>query len=314
VDAEAIVAPARPGLPGWSEAELGGPSLEGMAAEVRAALAEGWSRDGLLEHASVASFGRFALELLAAGAPADLIEGAHRAALDEVRHARLCLGLASAYAGAPIGPGALPLGDRVEVTSDLASIAARAAREGCIGETIAAVQAEEQLARAADPAVRAVLAIIAADEARHAELSWRAVAWAVRTGGERVRAAVAAVLASVEGVVAAGARREGALDTHGRLDPEEQRRIAASAMAEVIRPAARLLTSASRAGTARHNEAQFYGLTSADEHQGHDGTDRRQGARENGRGGAPEGRGATQNGRGGPRRGRGAAREGERAS
>src|SRR6185369_11435722 len=100
-----------------------------------------WTRDGLFEHASVASFGRFALELLAAGAPAALVEDAHRAALDEVRHARLCFDLASAYAGEAIAPGAFPFEGRVEVTSDLASIASRAAREGCIGETIAAAVA-----------------------------------------------------------------------------------------------------------------------------------------------------------------------------
>jgi hypothetical protein len=251
VEGQPIVAPAQRGLLGWSDPAPEAPSVDTIDAEARAALAEAWTQDGMLEHASVASFGRFALELLAAGAPADLIEGAHRAALDEVRHARLCLGLASAYAGAPVGPSALPLGGQVEVTSDLASIAVRAAREGCIGETIAAVQAEEQHARATDPAVRAVLAIIAADEARHAELSWRTVAWAVRTGGDRVRVAVAEVLASVEGVVAEGARHEGALDACGRLDPEEQQRVAASVMVQVIRPAARLLVSAPRAEAER---------------------------------------------------------------
>ena len=84
--------------------------------------------------------------------------------------------------GEPIAPAPFPFDGRVEVSADLASIAARAVREGCINETLAAVQAAEQLARAEDPAVRAALAKIAEDEARHAALAWRTVAWALRAG------------------------------------------------------------------------------------------------------------------------------------
>jgi hypothetical protein len=240
VDEQPLCALAVAGA-GWSEGGEPSPRVDDLSGETRASLAEAWTRDGLLEHASIASFGRFALELLAAGAPADLVSAAHQAALDEVRHARLCFSLARAYAGAPLAPGGFPFGGHVEVSSDLADIAARAAREGAIGETIAAVQAEEQRARATDPAVRAALAIIAADEARHAELAWRTVVWALRTGGPRVHAAVAEALAIVESACADGARGEGALEVHGRLDPEERRRVAGRAIVEVIRPAARVL-------------------------------------------------------------------------
>jgi hypothetical protein len=241
VEDEAVLAAARPGARGWGADGLR-PRVDDLAAATRAALAEAWTRDGLAEHASVASFGRFALELLAVGAPAALVARAHRAALDEVRHARLCLGLASAYAGTVVGPGAFPFAGQVEVSGDLAAIAARAACEGCIGETVAAVQAQEQLARAADPAVCAVLAVIAEDEAGHAELAWRTVAWALRGGGAPVRAAVAAALARAEGGRAERpARRAGPLARHGRLELDEQRDIAGRAIAEVVRPAARVL-------------------------------------------------------------------------
>jgi hypothetical protein len=241
VDDRPVVAGARPGASGWSDTGAPLPDTAGLPAELRAELAEAWTRDGLAEHASVASFSRFSLELLAAGAPAELVELAHRAALDEVRHARLCLSLAGAYAGAPVDVGPFPFVGGVEVTGDLASIAARAASEGCVGETIAAVQAAEQLERASDPAVRAALAIIAADEARHAELAWRAVAWAVRAGGAPVRAAVAAVLAGLDCAGVTATPREGPLDGHGRLEADEQRRVAARAIAEVVQPAARAL-------------------------------------------------------------------------
>src|SRR6202042_477762 len=124
--------------------------------------------------------------LLAAGAPADLVALAHSAALDEIQHARLCFALASAYAGEEIAPGPFPLGSEVRVGADLKSLAASTFAEGCVGETVAAVVASAQLAQATDPAVRAALAEIAADEARHAELAWRTVAWAVQTGGIEV--------------------------------------------------------------------------------------------------------------------------------
>ncbi|MCA9546694.1 MAG: ferritin-like domain-containing protein, partial [Myxococcales bacterium] len=55
----------------------------------RARLADHWTRQALAEHASVASFARFALHLMAVGAPPDLLVATHQAGLDEIEHARL---------------------------------------------------------------------------------------------------------------------------------------------------------------------------------------------------------------------------------
>lgn len=243
--------PAEPG--GWS-AGGAAPRLDGLGPAEREALAAAWARDGMLEHASVAAFARFSLELLAAGAPADLVEAAHRAALDEVRHARLCLSLAAEYAGAPVEPGLLPCGDAIHLAGGLPALAAAAAREGCVGETVAAILAAEQLARAKDPAVRRVLLVIAEDEARHAELSFRAVAWALRVGGEAVRAAVAEAFAEAEqgGVAAGGVEADprGLLAAHGRLDAASARAAAARALREVVLPSARALLAEGGAGAA----------------------------------------------------------------
>jgi hypothetical protein len=225
---------------GWIDAPA--PSLGGLDGAQRRRLAEAWAADGLLEHASVASFARFALSLLALGAPADLVALAHEAALDEIRHARLCFGLASAYAGRPIAPGPFPLGGHADVSTSLPALAASAALEGCIGETVAAVQALEQLAGATDPAVRAVLARIAADEARHAELAWRTVAWALAAGGAEVRAAVETAFASALGGRAApeagGASPDPTLRAHGRLDTSTTAAVVQSALREVVAPCA----------------------------------------------------------------------------
>ncbi|XXY45198.1 ferritin-like domain-containing protein [Sorangium sp. So ce269] len=218
----------------------------------RAALAEAWLADARLEHASIASFARFALDLLALGAPPALIEAAQRALADELQHARDCFTLASRYAGRSLGAGALATGGALDAPT-LASAAASAVREGCVGETLAAVQAGEQRSRARDPEVRRALDRIAADEAAHAELAWAFVRWAVARGGEPVRAAVARAFDEALAEVRVGcgvhvAKRAGvdaaAWRDHGRLTEAERARCHLDAVREVIAPCAQALLSA----------------------------------------------------------------------
>jgi hypothetical protein len=238
----ARTAAARRAGEAWGS-ERGAPLAGELAAELRARLAAAWAADGLMEHASIASFGRFAFELMAVGAPADLVAEAHRAAVDEVEHARLCLALAASYGGEPVAPAPFPFEGRVEVSADLASIAARAAREGCIGETLASIQAAEQLARAEDPRVREALAVIVEDEARHAELSWRFVAWALAQGGPEVRAAVARAFAGAV-PLPQGEALPPEMTAHGRLDPSVLRAVVLCAIDDVVRPCAERLLAA----------------------------------------------------------------------
>lgn len=149
-----------------------------------------WARQGALEHASVAAFARLVLDLVRLGAPADLVDRAGAALRDEVRHAELCFGLAARFGGGALGPGpvAIPAGP---ARKGLVRLAIETWREGCLGETGSVGVAAAQLAGATDPAVRAVVALVLADETRHAALSWDVVAWAIGVGGERVRRAVA---------------------------------------------------------------------------------------------------------------------------
>lgn len=222
------------------------PNVAALDIAVRAELAAAWARDGQFEHASIASFGRFAMSLMALGAPADLLIEAHQAALDEVSHAQLCFALASAYAGETIGPGEFPFAGRAELVEDLAEFAARTLEEGCIGETLAACVAAEQLAQATDPAVREALEIIVSDEARHAELAFGAVAWALRVGGARVRAAVARACPS-DYVCAAetNVSNEKDLSPHGRLSAATEEMVKRRSYLEVVLPALRSLLDVS---------------------------------------------------------------------
>jgi hypothetical protein len=208
------------------------PRVTGLSPEARQSLAATWERDGALEHASVAAFARFSLELLALGAPADLVTSAHEAALDEVRHARDAFALASAYRGEGVEPGPLPLGDSLPLARSLAELARAAVSEGIVGETIASLLAAEEAALTDDPAVRAVLATVASDEARHAELAVRAVAWALRTGGADVRSAVAEAF---EAVLSGSAKVPVA---PGRLPTSTLEHVARRAVVEVLAPCA----------------------------------------------------------------------------
>ena len=133
-----------------------------------------WIERALDEHASIAAFAKFILELLSVGAPADLVADAAAAMRDEVEHARLCFGLA----GAEVGPGPLPTAD-MNMGRDLDAIARATLLEGAIGETLAAARAATEASSERDPTVRRALEQIADDETRHAALAWRFIRWAL---------------------------------------------------------------------------------------------------------------------------------------
>jgi hypothetical protein len=216
----------------------------------RRALALAWLDDARLEHASIASFARFTLDLLALGAPADLVADAQRAAADEVRHAQRCFSLATRYHGEALGPGPLAIDGSLPATS-LVDAAVSAVREGCIGETTASLSAAAQLEGASDPRVRRTLSMIVEDEARHAELAWRFVAWAIERGGAVVRSAVAeAFREALRAIEWAPSRTASDVDArawraHGRLSPSEERACQLRAAREVIEPCARALLAKS---------------------------------------------------------------------
>jgi hypothetical protein len=213
----------------------------GLDTVTRAHLAAAWLKDALEEHASVAAFARLTMHLLSVGAPPELIIESQRASLDEVRHARACFAFASRYAGESRGPSSLSLEGALELVS-LEEIARLTVEEGCVGETLGAALAREQLAVARDPAVVAALQRIAADEARHAALAWRFARWAVVRSDDSARAALRRV---AEQAIASTLSTEirsydgidiDALHAHGRLTCAESRTVAEQAVREVVRP------------------------------------------------------------------------------
>jgi hypothetical protein len=163
---------------GWLNGTGATPRVDHLTRLERSQLARHWARLGQMEHASIAAFARFSLQLLSLGAPPELVDDCTRALADETAHTQLCFQLASAYAGHALGPGPLDISDSLAVTT-LTDIVDLVILEGCFGETSAALEALEAAELAADPVIRAAYARIAADEQRHAELAFRFVRWAL---------------------------------------------------------------------------------------------------------------------------------------
>lgn len=190
----------------------------------REALGAEWRDNGKKEHASVAAFAQLTLDLMAVGAPPELVAAAQRDALDEVRHAAACFAIARDIDGLSESPSPFPdaRARRFLFTGSrsiaLTQIAIDALADGVLNEGIAA-RLLAQLAKNCDvPALSSILREMAADESRHASHSWDIVAWCVESGGtvvaKALRGAVKGMPRKVCSALPAGAR-EGAWERWG---------------------------------------------------------------------------------------------------
>jgi len=166
-------------------------------------------RAAYLEAASVHAFRILERELAFHGGPERLVRAARAAGRDEVRHTLMMAALARRFGATAVLPRYVP----PEQARPLEDIAIENATEGCVRETYGALVAGWQASAARDRTVRPVMARIARDEARHAELSWRVARWVDRQldPGRRDRARAATRTAVAE--LARELRRE----PHGDL-------------------------------------------------------------------------------------------------
>lgn len=181
----------------WASSELA--IDETIAPSLCAELAAQWRENGRTEHASVAAFARLTLDLMALGAPPSLVADAQRDALDEVRHAELCFGLARALDGLEQSPGAFPAAAKARTlpqnrTLALAQLAVDSLIDGALHEGVSARIVARLRKRAVSPAIRSVLDEIARDEGRHARHGWDVLRWCVAEGGDSVRNALEGAL------------------------------------------------------------------------------------------------------------------------
>ncbi|TKC98632.1 ferritin-like domain-containing protein [Polyangium fumosum] len=234
----------------WILAEIT-PDTASLDPAVRSALAEAWTEIAALEHASVASFARFTLQLMALGAPPELLFAAQRAAADEVEHARVGYALASRYADRPIGPSKLDL-TGVPLDTDPRVVLASLIEEACVGETIGAAEALALAGLVRDPALREVHARIAEDEQRHAELAWRTLRFLLAGADEDTRHFARATFdRAIEAASAEPSlRRAVVAEDVGLLSSKQIGALRRQALRDVVRPCADALLAPAAAPVA----------------------------------------------------------------
>jgi hypothetical protein len=141
---------------------------------------------GREEHASVASFSKFVSQLMALGAPAELVEFGIRSMQDEAEHAKMCFGVASAAYGRQVMVGAIDMSSSQPATTDPWSILYDTIIEGCVGETISTAIAVEAIRRCENDVIKNILGKVAQDESNHAKLAWSFCDWMLRRNPELI--------------------------------------------------------------------------------------------------------------------------------
>jgi hypothetical protein len=131
-----------------------------------------WLKDGVAEHASVASFARFMLLAMKLGAPPPILSATADAIGDEIRHAKFCFTIASNFLRRRVGPGSIDVGTIALEEQEPEAILAATIAEGCVAETVAAAVVRRAQVQAKDPKIRRILSSIADDESRPSDLAW----------------------------------------------------------------------------------------------------------------------------------------------
>jgi hypothetical protein len=173
--------------------------------------------------------------------------GCARAVADEARHAEICLEIAYALGCPPIRFA--PIDVRAGLGPDAfdpLTIATSLVAEGCIAETIAARLAAEAADAASGTDLEPRLREIAADEAEHAMLAWRALGWLLSEEHDGVRDAVSRVFLAASEHVGIGSPLPLGIDAalhhrHGILSDVERLSFAAATLQAVVLPAASVL-------------------------------------------------------------------------
>jgi len=139
---------------------------------------EGWRARALHEHQSSCVFSRLLPQLIEAEASVEYKTVVLRAAMDEIRHASLCMQLVSYLGGTPELEAPL-------ATDALPEHPGRTPREralrnvifaSCLSETISTSLLAEEREMTTEPRIRRVVEQLSADEILHAKLGWSLLA------------------------------------------------------------------------------------------------------------------------------------------
>ena len=188
----------------------------------------------LMEHASIAAFHHFALELMTFGAPPHLLAQTQQAIADEIRHAQSAFSIASSLLGETVSPAGMDID--VSLADNLCVLAERVAREAAINETLAVIVASHQLTKVTDPTIFAYLRDVVQDETRHAELAWETLRWCIQVGGDPVREVLRSISEQPLSVGASEFPMLG-IESLGVLSQQQVQKILRDGFDSVVRPA-----------------------------------------------------------------------------
>jgi len=183
----------------WEETHA--PKLD---AGMRAELARIWGERIPTEYRSITGFSTLSFDLIAAGAPVDLVAVCHRVCIDELRHTELAVRMVEVYGGhQPELPREISSLPADESLTAVAQACRSAIVLSCLGETFACTELAMLRERAVDPVVRGVLTVFLADEIVHARIGWAYLAHAFKTADAVTRRSVAeAIPTYVAGIAA----------------------------------------------------------------------------------------------------------------
>jgi len=148
---------------------------------------EQWMSIALAEHSSIATFNKFALELMSMAAPLWMVESANKAAIDEIKHTRIAFDIMNmmrrAHAARPrcVTADAFPQ-HQIEIDADYERIAMDVVIGGCFGETMSALTMRERLHLHLNDnynLLNSLIAEVANDEIRHSALAWTVAKWII---------------------------------------------------------------------------------------------------------------------------------------
>ena len=209
-----------------------------------------WLEQAEGEHASVASFARNTLQLLTLGSPSELLIASKQAGIDEINHAKISYDIASANTGLKLAPGPLDVQESLKKL-ELMSVIRSIIQEGCVGETLAAIEARVRGHGTDDPYIKKSLLQITEEETNHAQLAWDTIDWVVGKNPdllsfaenvlddelEHQRVNEQEISSSVEELACVDPNEDMSLQKHGFLTQENAEKVRKVGIRDIILPA-----------------------------------------------------------------------------
>ena len=177
----------------WTRGEM--PDAKKLDSATRDALEALWLHDAQKEHASVPAFSRISWLLVSVGAPAEIVEWSHRAAIEEIEHTQLCFALAQGYSNSNTSYTVKPMPELLSGGLDLKDdalivLAKESLSDGCQLEDFNADVAAACSDVCEERVTRNVLKQIALEERSHAEFSWKVLEWTLEQSPNQVRKSI----------------------------------------------------------------------------------------------------------------------------